>query len=266
MNNLTLLADALTYIEANLQHTLKTEEIAAACYCSKSTLEKLFKHVNDLSVHDYIVRRRMVCAAKQLLHHPKMSILDLALSYRYSSNEAFTRAFQQIWDCNPSDFLLNYRFSDLYPRLHPPIQEGDDYMKKRKHVDISELYDLFTERKDCYFICSDIQGLIPINEISRKAGDLAIIASMRRISDAAQDEDILFRIGGDEFVLLTNTTDSQQAESIADVIRKQNGTPFTYNDQSIPLSLYVSTTKLSSNNIKYDELFTTLHSVIEHNK
>lgn len=64
-------------------------------------------------------------------------------------------------------------------------------------------------------MCCDIKGLIPINDISRKAGDLAIIESMKRISEAAGENDLVFRIGGDEFVLLTDSADTAYAESIA---------------------------------------------------
>ena len=60
-------------------------------------------------------------------------------------------------------------------------------MKQRKPVDISELYDLFLEWKDCYFICCDIKGLVPINEISYKAGDLAILETVRRMEKCAGD-------------------------------------------------------------------------------
>ena len=81
----------------------------------------------------------------------------------------------------------------------------------KKNVDISELYDLLKERKKCYFVCCDICHLIPINEISRKAGDLAILEAMKRISEAAGEEDVMFRIGGDEFVLLTNSGDEAYA-------------------------------------------------------
>ena len=70
-------------------------------------------------------------------------------------------------------------------------------MNNRKRVDISELYDLFVQRRGCYFVCCDIDHLIPINEISNKAGDLAILESLRRMEAVAGAEDVIFRIGGD---------------------------------------------------------------------
>ncbi len=42
MSNLDLLADSFEYIEAHLRDNIRTDDIAAACHCSRSALEKLF--------------------------------------------------------------------------------------------------------------------------------------------------------------------------------------------------------------------------------
>ena len=66
MKHIELLANALTFIENNLTNPIKTEDIATACYCSKSTLEKMFQCSNGISIRDYIIRRRMTLAAKTM--------------------------------------------------------------------------------------------------------------------------------------------------------------------------------------------------------
>ena len=63
---LDLLAAALEAIENNLTNDIKTSDIADTCGCSKSTLEKLFRCINHMSVHDYVVRRKMVKAARMI--------------------------------------------------------------------------------------------------------------------------------------------------------------------------------------------------------
>lgn len=195
MENLDLLAKALEYMENHLREELRTEDVAYACFCSKSTLEKLFRYVNHLSVREYLIRRRMTLAARELWKNPDLGIMDVALEYGYSSHEAFARAFKQIWNCNPSEFR-NARFTELFPRLRVPAEEGEEYMMCRRQVDISELFDLFQERKDCYFVCCDIKNMMSYNEISRKAGDLAILEQIRRMMEASGEEDVIFRIGG----------------------------------------------------------------------
>lgn len=264
MRNIKLLMTALEYIERHLRDEVKTEDVAAICFCSKSTLEKLFRKVYGISVHDYIIRRRMMLAAKKLSNNPEMAILDIALEYGYSTHESFARAFKQIWNCKPSEFRKK-KFTELFPRLNVPTWKGDNYIMERRHVDINELYDLFQERKDCYFVLCDIKHMISINEISRKAGDLAILEQMRRMTAAAGEADITFRIGGDEFCILTSSNTAAYAEQIADKIRSMNNQTFAFEQQEIPLSLHVTTTSLSECR-RYEEVFTGLHNAIKNCK
>lgn len=271
MNNMDLLAGALQYMEDHICDEIRTEDVAAACFCSKSTLEKLFRCVNNITVREYLVRRRMMKAARMLIEQPETGILEIALQYGYSANESFTRAFKQVWNCKPSEFRgrqkgAHPQFSELFPRLTKPLEDGDVYMSERRPVDISELYDLFLQRKDCYFVCCDIKHLVPINEISRKAGDIAILTAMQRMEDAAGEEDIVFRIGGDEFALLTNHTGEAYAKSVADKIRAKNEQPFDFEGQQIPLSLHVGIARFACAHLRYNELFTQLHTVIKESK
>ena len=222
MNNMELLSDALTYMENNLDREIKTEDVADACYCSKSTIEKLFRCVNDITIHDYLVRRRMMKAAKLLVEQPEIGILEIALRYGYSTNESFTRAFKQVWNCNPSEFRHNTRF--------------------------------------------DIKDLVGINNISRKAGDLAILEAMTRMVNASGDEDVVFRIGGDEFTLLTDSTDISYAQGIAEKIKELNGQPISFEGTEIPLSLHIGITQFKQKPLRYNELFTELHMSIKKSK
>lgn len=261
MQNIELLVTALEYIEVHLCDEIRTEDVAAECFCSKSTLEKLFRSVHHISVHEYIVRRRMMLAAKKLASRPELSILDIALEYGYSTHESFARAFEQIWNCKPSEFRAA-KFTELFPRLKVPPRKGEHYIMKAKHVDISELYDLFQERKDCFFVLCDIEHMIAINDISRKAGDLAILEQMRRMTAVSGEEDAVFRIGGDEFCILTASSDESYAEEIAGKIRDKNGQTFHYNHQEIPLVLHVTTASLKKC-CHYEEVFAGLHSALE---
>lgn len=264
MQNIELLMAALEYIEVHLSDEIKTEDVADSCFCSKSTLEKLFRSVHDISVREYMIRRRMMLAAKKISQNPEMSILDIAIEYGYSTHESFARAFEQIWNCKPSEFRKK-KFTELFPRLHVPPEKGDTYIMNRRHVDINGLYDLFQERKDCFFVLCDIKHMLSINEISKKAGDLAILEQMRRMTAASGEEDIVFRIGGDEFCILTASSEAVYAEQIADKIRQMNTQTFSYENQEIPLSLHVTTVSLKECQ-RYEEVFAGLHSAIDESK
>jgi AraC family transcriptional regulator len=120
MQQLEIMNDAFAYIENHLSENIKTEDVAAACYCSKTSLEKIFRSQQNCSVHGYITRRRMTLAGQELRLHPERRIIDIALDFGYTSNEAFTRAFFQVWNCTPSEF----RKKDGDPGEPPgPIEE-----------------------------------------------------------------------------------------------------------------------------------------------
>lgn len=268
MNKIEILTNAFEYIEQNLQNDLKTEEIAGACYCSKSVLEKIFRFVSHIGVHEYITKRRMMLAARLMRAEPERNLLDIALLCGYSTNESFSRAFKRVWYCNPSEYKDKKADNEfeLFPRLCPPIQDGGVYISMRRTVDISEMYDLFKQRRNCYFVCGDINSLVPINDISHKAGDIAILESMGRMQKEAGDEDIVFRIGGDEFVILTNSEDIKYAEDIAERIKSYNGQPIIYEDKEIPLRLHIAIVKFETDHLRYKDLFARLHETIMENK
>ncbi len=264
MENLGLLIEALEFIEKNLASPIRTESISEHLHCSKSTIEKLFKYVNNISIRDYIIRRRMSRASRDLVKSPDRSLLDIGMEYGYGSNEAFTRAFQSVWQVSPSEFRKNPSEFELFPgyRIERELLE-DKKMTDRKKVDISELYDCIKERKGCFLILGDIKGLIPINEISRKAGDLAIISAMKRMEQAAGPEDIVFRIGGDEFVILTDSTDEAYAKKLCGEIVSHNDECISWDGNEIPLTLYVKAVRYEGGSaLRYSDFFTMLHSEI----
>lgn len=264
MDKIEILAGAISYIEENLQLDIRTEDVAKACYCSKSTLEKMFRCINNISVRDYLIRRRMMFAAKMIKAQPERSVLDVALDCGYGTNESFSRAFKSIWNCNPSEFRESVHVAELYPKRCIPEQNGGTMMGK--NVDISELYEVFKERKECYFVCADIKSLVPINEISHKAGDLALLETLSRLENAAGEEDIVFRIGGDEFVILTNRKEIEYASGLAEQIRSKNGQTFIFEDKQIPLHLHVAVVKFEGDMIRYKDLFQQLHRTIDGSK
>ena len=261
MANMELLLRTLAFIEDHLEDDLSTEMIAKECYASKSSLEKTFRFTTHFSVRDYIIRRRMTKAARVMCQKPELSLLDIAVMYGYSSHEAFTRAFEQVWKCTPSEFKAGSkkRLSpiDLFPRITGIMQcEGENFM--RRAVDVSELYDFIKSRKDCWFVSCDIVNLIPINEVAREAGDVAILEAMRRMEKASGDDDVIFRIGGDEFVLLTNSSDEAYAKDIQQKILAMNGQIIPYEAKEIPLNLYAVLRKNESKVLRYSELFDNL--------
>lgn len=136
MNNMDILANAFEYIETHLQTEIKTTDVANACYCSKSALEKIFRYVSNIGVHEYVVKRRMMLAARMLALEKHVSMLDIALACGYSTNESFSRAFKSVWNCNPSEFKGKKHFRSCFQGFILQYKM-EVYMSMRRHVDIS---------------------------------------------------------------------------------------------------------------------------------
>ena len=201
-------------------------------------------------------------ASREIVRNPERSLLDIGVEYGYGSHEAFTRAFYSVWQISPSEFRKNPSAFELFPgyRIDRELME-EKSMADRKKVDISELYDCIRDRKGCYLVLGDIKSLIPINEISHKAGDLAIITAMKRMEQAAGSEDIVFRIGGDEFVILTNSSDENYVRHVCEEIIRHNEEPISWEDREIPLSLYVKMVRYEGGTaLRYAEFFTMLQN------
>ena len=259
MKNFCILNDALDYIERHLAEEISQQDMADSCGVSLSGLQKLFRYAFHISIADYATRRRMTCCAREVASTEK-SMLDIALDYGYNSAEVFTRAFTRVWGEPPTQFRKNRRFTGIFPKLEWQEEKGENTMETtHRKYDISELYDYLNSRRGTFVIAFDIKNLIPINEISRQAGDIAIRESLRRIEEAAQEDMLLLRIGGDEFALATGLEDEAAAQAIAARVTARNGEVFPWEDRQIPLSLYSALYRIGDRSVRYSELFPEIY-------
>lgn len=93
--------DALRYIESHIEEKIDYAEIARIACCSMSRFQRMFTFATDITISEYVRRRRMSLSAYELLNSD-IKIIDLALKYGYESPEAFTRAFQTFHGVSPT--------------------------------------------------------------------------------------------------------------------------------------------------------------------
>ena len=265
MKNFCIFADAVNYIEENLCSPIAQEDIAAACYCSLSSLQKVWRYCSHTSLKEYITKRRLTRCAEDIVH-TNMTLTEIAMKYQYNSPEVFSRAFFKVWGVSPSKFKENWRSTGIFPRIIPDEHklEGGIYMGRQ--VDISELYnELQAADRDSFVLCFDIVGLMPINKnIGRNAGDSVIREAFHRIDAAAGDEMTAFRIGGDEFALVTGLSDKTEVDKVAQRVIALNGQAVECDGTEIPVSVRVGAVKLNcgGHNIRYSELFDRMQNAI----
>lgn len=258
---LTTLAMALEYIEQNLAGELSQEDCARYSCCSLSGLQKLFRSVFRKSVGDYVARRRLTAAARELQSR-ESSTLEIAVKYGWGSAEAFTRAFSRVWGVTPTEYRRSWHFSGLCPRLDFPrefMREGELIMTHK--YDISELYDYIKSRQGTYILSFDTAHLMEINDrYGQETGDKVILECLHRIDRECSEEMMMFRIGGDEFVLMTGLSDRQEVEALAGKILAHNGETVSHNGAEILVNMRAGAVLLKSGKLSYSELFTELVS------
>lgn len=114
------LQSAIDYIEDHLTEELEYEEIAKQSACSTFYFQKIFSALCDMSVGDYIRKRRLTLAGREL-NVNKAKVIDVALKYGYESPEAFSRAFAKFHGITPSEAKLDGSKLKSFTRLSVQI-------------------------------------------------------------------------------------------------------------------------------------------------
>lgn len=102
----------MDYIEEHLKEEITLDELAQVANYSKYHLHRMFTGLIGFSVHNYIKRRRLTEAAKELLF-TKKPILDIALEATYESQQAFTLAFKEVYKMTPQRFRKKHDFQPI---------------------------------------------------------------------------------------------------------------------------------------------------------
>ena len=92
MDIIKQLNNAIAYIDNNLCDEIDTNKIAGIALCPYDKFKRFFSYMTNMSVSEYIRKRRLTLAAYELLKGQE-KIIDLAVKYRYSSADSYTRAF-----------------------------------------------------------------------------------------------------------------------------------------------------------------------------
>lgn len=92
---------AVNYIEENLQETIDMNEVSKIACCSTYHFQRMFAYMANVTLSEYIRRRRMSLAAVDL-QSGKEKVIDVSLKYGYDSPTSFNRAFKAVHGIAPS--------------------------------------------------------------------------------------------------------------------------------------------------------------------
>lgn len=102
---------SLEIIECRIREKLTVENIAGSVYFSKYHYQRLFREIVGGSVMDYVNKRKLTLAGKELLASDA-TILDIALKFGFDSHEGFTRSFKSYMGVTPLEYR-RYRLTAI---------------------------------------------------------------------------------------------------------------------------------------------------------
>ncbi len=100
------------FIEDHLDDNLELDTVASAVHYSKYHLHRIFTDTLGMTIHDYVVRRRLTEVAKLLVFSQK-PIIEIALICGYKSQQAFTNAFKSMYKIPPAEYRKQREFYPL---------------------------------------------------------------------------------------------------------------------------------------------------------
>ena len=95
--------ELLDYIDANLDADLTLSTLAGKCFYNPSYFSRIFKERFDMSLTEYINRRRIDYAIR-LFRETKISTEEIAERAGFSSKSSFYRVFTKITGRSPSEY------------------------------------------------------------------------------------------------------------------------------------------------------------------
>lgn len=115
MDILKQLNNTVIYIENNLCGEIDTDKIAEIALCPYDKFKRFFSYMTNMSVSEYVRKRRLSLAAYELLNN-KVKIIELAVKYGYNSADSFTRAFAKQHVVLPTEVS-----ADTSLKVYPPV-------------------------------------------------------------------------------------------------------------------------------------------------
>lgn len=189
MGLLEKMNEALPYIEENLTDDIDLKEAARRAFCSEYHFKRMFSFLADVTLSEYIRRRRLTLAAFEL-NNSNIKVIDVAIKYGYSSPDSFTRAFQGLHGITPSEARSNGQALKAYPRMTFQLSiKGGNEMNYR--IEEKEAFHIIGIKKRVPIIFNGVNPEIAAmwqtltNEMITKLKNLSNVEPLGLISSSA---------------------------------------------------------------------------------
>ena len=92
----------ITFIENNLDQRLNIDSIASECYISKYYLMRKFKSAMGVSIHNYIINKRLILARTLILEGHALG--EVSIKCGFNDYSTFVRSFKKFYNISPSQY------------------------------------------------------------------------------------------------------------------------------------------------------------------
>lgn len=141
MDWLNRINKSIDYIESNLTGDISYDKAAQIACCSTYHFQRMFSFISEVTLSEYIRRRRLTLAALDL-QSGNIKVIDVAFKYGYESPEAFSRAFRKMHGVKPLSARDIGVTLKAFPKMTFSISiKGDAEMNYR--IEKREAFDVF---------------------------------------------------------------------------------------------------------------------------
>jgi AraC family transcriptional regulator len=139
---------AFEFIDSHIEQTIQLKDVAAASHFSSYHFHRIFHSLVGETVNEYVFRKRIERAVKNLLGKPELSITEIAAAGGYSSSANFSKAFKSYFGVTPSELrkndgkIINSKKGKLYRKYGKAFNPHELYshcFKQASVIDYSKV-------------------------------------------------------------------------------------------------------------------------------
>lgn len=138
-DNINIILDE---IENSLTQKIEYKKLAMKIGVSDNTLMKIFSFIIEIPIGEYIRKRRLTEAYKEIING-QSRIIDIAIKYNYNSEFSFSRAFKNEFKMNINEIKSDEKIVELFEKY-----DFNKYIFKDNKNNLDENFDYKIIQKD----------------------------------------------------------------------------------------------------------------------
>ena len=178
MRSIEAVQQMIEWIEANMEEGPTLRKVSSAVGYSPWYCSELFHDITGVTMKSYIAGRRLARITEEI-RDTKERILDIAVKYGFSSQEALTRVFKEQYGCTPAAYRKNNKPVPMTIHKHVLFPKYDEarittmekerlgvrveHIPAHKYLGIweekAENYCDFWEYHDCDEVCGFVTSM-----------------------------------------------------------------------------------------------------------